>query len=381
MTLAWGKYWEAINRNKFLNFLIGRTVVFEVPPNYKPKITVLISAYNEEQSIGDTIKSIQTQSYTPTKIIVIDDHSTDETSKIAKSMNVIVVRTPKNGGKANALNYALLETDLVDTELFLTLDADTILDHKALENLVPAMVDPKTFSACGFVIPQVINTFWEIGRFGQYLYLIGLNKQAQNNVGVTLVSSGCFALYNTALVVKLGGFPAEAIIEDIPLTWKAHMAGYNVMLMPTAICYPIDPPTWKIYNAQCSRWQSAILQSMSLYKWKLLKKKRLALLLYWYVLSGLLMPLAYFPVVGYLAYSLATGAPVPTILLLWVGFDFLLTFVYIMYGGIRHQGVKKSFKAWLFYWMIAPVDGYIFLKTIWKEWIIGERLVVWNKGH
>ncbi len=381
MNLALGKYWNALSRNKFLNFMIGRTVVPDLP-DYKPDITVLIAAYNEEESLANTIRSIQAQSYLPKKIIVIDDCSTDRTGEIAKSMGVITLRMDKNvGSKARAQNYALSGTDLVDTELFLTLDADTILDQGALEKLVPPLADPKMFSTCGFVIPQIVNNFWNTARFGQYVYGIGLAKEAQDNIGVPLVSSGCFSLFKTALVRQLGGFPAEAIIEDIPLTWKAYIAGYSVKLVPKAVCYPIDPATREVYIKQCCRWQSGIFQSMALYKWQLWKKKRLALLLYWYVLSGLLMPLAYFPVAAYIAYSLATGASIPTALLFWVGFDLSLTFLYIMYGGVKYYGYRKSFKAWLFYWAIAPVDGYIFLKTIWNEWILGKRLTVWHKGH
>ncbi len=44
MRLALGKYWKAISRNKFLNFMIGRTIVPDLP-DYKPDITVLIAAY------------------------------------------------------------------------------------------------------------------------------------------------------------------------------------------------------------------------------------------------------------------------------------------------------------------------------------------------
>lgn len=380
--MKWIK-WEELKRNKLLNFMIGRTITPETT-DYKPEITVLIAAYNEELSIANTIESIRKQSYPPKHIVVVDDCSTDKTGDIARSMGTITLRTDKNvGSKARAQNYALRQPNLIDTELLLTLDADTILEPDAIEKLVPYLADPKMFSACGFVIPQATETFWEIARLGQYLYLIGLIKKAQDNIGVPLVSSGCFSLFKTKLVRNLGLFPTETIIEDIALTWKAYIAGYKVKLVPQAICYPIDPATWDVYYKQCYRWQSGFFQSISLLKLQLLKKKRLALLLCWYILLGIIMPFAYFPLIVYIIWALVAGVTIPSILLILIGFDLLITFLYILlYGGIQHDiGIKKSVKAWLFYWMVTPLDGYIFLKAMWNEWIVRKKLCIWHKGH
>ena len=362
---------------QILNFLIGRSII-PVVPDYKPDISVLIPAYNEEETIRDTIESVKEQSYPVQKIIVIDDCSIDKTSEIAESMGITVVRTLGNSGsKSKAQNYVLMNTDLVDTELFVTIDADTLLDKNAIKNIVPVMSNPEVFSACGFVIPQIIKTFWETARFGQYLYAIGLNKMAQNNIGVPLVSSGCFSIFNTILAKKLGGFPDNTMCEDMALTWKAYMEGYKIKMVPSAICYPKDPNTWKIYNGQVSRWQRGLLQCIGLYKTKLFKKKRLAVMTYWYILTGAMMPF----LILYTIYAIVVGTASAPIVVTWLGIDLSLTFIYIMKGGIKHQGIKKSFIAWIFYWISMPIEGYLFVNAILNEWILRRKLVTWNKGH
>src|SRR3954471_12163197 len=71
-------------------------------------VTVLVPAYNEAASVGDTIRSLQAQTLAPAEIIVIDDCSTDDTAAVARALGVRVLRPSKNtGSKAGAQNYAL----------------------------------------------------------------------------------------------------------------------------------------------------------------------------------------------------------------------------------------------------------------------------------
>lgn len=108
---------------------------------YDPNIsvTIVIPAYNEEDFINDTIESCLAQSHS-CRVIVVDDHSTDKTSEIASKL-CEVLRTPKNqGSKSMALNYAI---NSIDSDIFICVDADTILDEDAVEKLVSSFSDPK----------------------------------------------------------------------------------------------------------------------------------------------------------------------------------------------------------------------------------------------
>jgi len=178
---------------KVIMFLFGIKREKTSTEDYRPSVTILIPAFNEEDIITETILNMREQTYPIQEIVVADDHSTDRTGEISKKIGVRVVRTPKNtGAKSRAQNYAL---NFIDTDVVVTVDADTSLDSKAIEYLLPALADGKTLSACGFVIPQVIETFWEKARLEEYLYGIGLFKRAQEHVSVPLVSSGCFSAF------------------------------------------------------------------------------------------------------------------------------------------------------------------------------------------
>src|SRR3989338_5590881 len=130
-------------------------------------LTVIIPAYNEGESIKDTILSLKHQTTPPKQIIVVDDCSTDNTSKVAKSMGVKVICPLKNtGSKAGAQNYAL---QFIKTKYTLALDADTTIAPDGLEKLLPPLVNNKVAAVCGFVVPRFVKSIWERGRFIEYL--------------------------------------------------------------------------------------------------------------------------------------------------------------------------------------------------------------------
>jgi glycosyltransferase involved in cell wall biosynthesis len=63
-------------------------------------VSVIIPAYNSEDLIGETIQSVHAQTLSVSEIIVVDDGSSDETSKVAESLGAIVIRQPNRGVSA-----------------------------------------------------------------------------------------------------------------------------------------------------------------------------------------------------------------------------------------------------------------------------------------
>ena len=106
------------------------------------KITVGIPAYNEEENIAKIISQLKdvTQS-----IIVCDDHSTDNTNKIAKSLGADVVTHSKNMGYGSAIKSIFAKAKEIDSDVLVTMDADgqhRIEDlKKILEPILSGTVD------------------------------------------------------------------------------------------------------------------------------------------------------------------------------------------------------------------------------------------------
>ena len=367
----------------FFLFLIGIRREKKNLINFQPSVTVLIPAYNEEETIKDTILSIQSQSRQVNEIIVIDDCSSDKTGLIAKSLNVKVIRLPKNSGtKSKAQNFGL---KFVKTDLLVTIDADTILDNKAIESIIPAMNDKEVLSACGFVIPQKIKTFWERCRLIQYLYYISLSKNAQSHWQVPLVSSGCFSVFNTKMLKEMGGFPEGTIVEDMALTWKAHLEKKKIKFIPNAVCYPKDPSNWKQYKGQVMRWNRGFLQCVKEYKLSLIKNPRLCFFVIWYLLSGIIQPLFLGFFIWYMIWFFSMKAYQGEIIfvLIFFGllFEMLIVFSFIVIAGIRYKHFKIALTSFPYYWLIGPVDACLFINAFLQEWVFGRKLESWEKGH
>ena len=100
-------------------------------PDYAPSVAVLIPAYNEEKVIARTIRSVMMSNYKNLRIVVIDDGSKDSTYKVACeaypeqiASGRLTVMTKPNGGKADALNYAL---EHIQEEIYIGIDADGVI--------------------------------------------------------------------------------------------------------------------------------------------------------------------------------------------------------------------------------------------------------------
>jgi len=359
---------------RFLRFLLGIGKRYSAKEAEQMTVTVLIPAYNEVKSIGDTIRSIRRQTRRVDRILVVDDCSTDRTGDLARCHGVSVVRTPENTGtKAQAQNYAL---PFVDTTAVVTIDADTTLASDAVEKILPPLRNMSVASACGFVIPQRIRTVWERARYIQYLFGISIAKEAQSSIGTPLVSSGCFSAYRMALLREFGGFPDRSMVEDMDLTWTQLEQGYEVVLVSAARCYPIDPHNYQTYRDQVERWLRGFLQVISLHKTDIFKRKGLAFYVGWALLEMLVYPL------GLLLLPLTLFHP-KTAKFTWLS---LLISLGIISVAAVWEAAKER-RAWLAiqclpaYVLIWPVNAYLIWKSFVLEWILRKRLSMWNKGH
>ena len=83
-------------------------------------IAVIIPAFNEEKSIGDVVARLK-EDFT---VIVVNDCSTDLTSKIATDQNAIVVNLSTNSGYELTLNAGFYEAYERGFSYFITCDAD-----------------------------------------------------------------------------------------------------------------------------------------------------------------------------------------------------------------------------------------------------------------
>lgn len=113
----------------------------------RPLVSVVIPNYNYENSIGLCIDAALQQTYSPLEVIVVDDHSTDDSLRIARRRDVTVLRTPRNSGVAVARNTGAAAAR---GEILFFVDSDVALRPDAVEKAVDELLaHPEYGAVCG----------------------------------------------------------------------------------------------------------------------------------------------------------------------------------------------------------------------------------------
>ncbi len=101
-----------------------------------PNIIILIPIYNEKKVIKDVILGIQDEGYT--RIIVVDDGSTDGSFEVLQHLPVIALRHKINRGKGAALRTGLEAAKILSADFVITMDGDGQHDPLDIKNFVSA---------------------------------------------------------------------------------------------------------------------------------------------------------------------------------------------------------------------------------------------------
>ncbi|MFA6574088.1 MAG: glycosyltransferase family 2 protein [Nocardioides sp.] len=338
-------------------------------------LTVIIPAFNEAASVGDTVRSVLTQTTPPARVVVVDDCSTDETAELARRAGAEVVSPESNtGSKAGAQNLALAH---VDTKYTMAIDADTTLAPDALELLLaPLEDDEAVVAACGFVVPRHVSTLWERGRYVEYLLSFTFYKPTQDYYGKPLISSGCFSAYRTTVLRDAGGWSERTRAEDMDLTWTFYQLGHKVRFIPEAVCYPIEPHDLDFMGKQLKRWSHGFVQNVALH-WKgILPLPFLSTVVGVGLFDAVVASLVYLLVLPVLAVVLGS----PLVLLVYL-VDVPAIMVPVMVAAWRRGEVGRALASLPAFFVLRAVNGFFMLEALWTEVVLRRPLLVYEKGH
>lgn len=222
-----------------------------------PLLTIMVAARNEEESIRETVDGILKSEYPNFEVIVINDGSTDRTGDI---LHDIVTECPQvrslslktNLGKAAALNYGFL---MSKGEIIVTIDADCLLDKKALQWLTWHFVKfPRVGAVTGN--PRVRNRTSLLAKIqtAEYSSVIGLIKRTQRLLGKILTVSGVIAAFRRSALIDTGLWSTDMATDDIDMTWKIEKAKWDVRYETNAIGWILVPESLIGLWHQRVRW-------------------------------------------------------------------------------------------------------------------------------
>jgi cellulose synthase/poly-beta-1,6-N-acetylglucosamine synthase-like glycosyltransferase len=256
------------------------------PTTHRPTMAVIVAAYNEAPVLGVTIDTLTAQSDPPDLILLADDGSSDDSAEVLRRLYGLEtpalgemsgpapgqptlrwLRLPR-GGKARALNQAILR---IDTDLVLTIDADTLLAPDALAAMRAAFAaEPELVAATGVLAP--ICGDHTMGRlfqwFQSYEYVRNfLSRHAWMRMDSLLLISGAFAAFRRDAVVEVGGFDPDCMVEDYELIHRLHRHAHDtgqdwrVRVIGRALASTDAPASPMGFLRQRRRWFGGFLQT------------------------------------------------------------------------------------------------------------------------
>lgn len=200
----------------------------------RPRIIAGMPAYNEEKYIGTMV--LNTKQYVD-EVIVVDDGSIDNTSKIATLAGAVVVRHPKNRGYGAAIQSILTEAKKRAPDVLVIIDADA--QHSPHE--IPRLISP-ILNGFDFVIgsrEQQKNKTPLYRRIGQKLLVRSANVLSQKRLSDSESGFRAFSPKAiSALELKENGMAISA--ETVAEAAKQEL---KVTEVPISVTYSRDSST------------------------------------------------------------------------------------------------------------------------------------------
>lgn len=396
LSLVWN-YWfkkstadrlqSAVKGLQFTNYSSELALSSQQPA---PLITIQLPIYNERYVIERLIEAIIAFDYPKNRLeIQVLDDSTDETVELAASKAAFyqaqgfqiqhIRRTSREGFKAGALAYGLT---ISKGEFVAIFDADFVPTPDFLQKTLPYFAKEDV---------GVVQTRW--GHLNESYSLItqlqafGLDghfvvEQGGRNAGGHFINfNGTAGIWRKSCINDAGGWAADTLTEDLDLSYRAQMRGWQFVYLENAVTPAELPATMPALKSQQYRWmkgaaECAVKNLVNVFQTKSLKLSTKIHAAFHLLNSGVfvvvfLMALVSLPTL-IIIYKFPQYAYLLGIFRVFQG-SFILLFVF--YGTV-HYGRKSVFQlAWqLPFFLIvimglslhnsvAALEGYLGKKT------------------
>ena len=292
-------------------------------------LTLIQPTFNEEATIVERVMSLIQCDYPAFEVVVVNDGSSDGTlAELKRTFRLRRVELPyrpaigtariratyeanaplpsqvlrmividkENGGKADALNAGI---NASMAPHFVALDADSILDRRALKELMRAVrKDPRAVAVTGQVaiangcgvqggrIVSVALPDRRLARFQmvEYLRSFTLARAGLDRLGAVLLQSRVAAAFEKETVIRAGGYltpfvnhriPGEyvgdqvgAVCENMELIVRLHrfvldkLHHRRIVFLPHPVAWTKVPETFSSLRKQRGRWYRGLRESL-----------------------------------------------------------------------------------------------------------------------
>jgi biofilm PGA synthesis N-glycosyltransferase PgaC len=266
----------------------------------QPLVSVVMSAHNEEVGITRTLDSIRASTYKNIEIIVVDDGSKDQTAAVVRNYikhlphfhtthylarynrsstlrrryvhatidhKRIVLVTQANRGKGAGINNGI--ENYAKGQFIMTLDADSLLDSRAIENAVAHFKD-KTVVGVAANVRVMGGNNW-LSLLQRFEHMIGYrSKKFFTMTGTEFIVGGVASTYRRSTLKKVGYYDTDTLTEDIGLSLKIVAKLGNrkkrIIYASDVLAMTEGVQTYRQLIRQRYRWKMGMLQNLYKYR-------------------------------------------------------------------------------------------------------------------
>lgn len=213
-----------------------------------PKLSIVVTTYNIEQYVRQSLDCILAQTLQDIEIIVVDDGSTDDTPSIILEyaaldarIRPILFESNTIGGVASAANAGM---DVATGDYIGFADGDDLYDSQMFARLYDAAVaHDADLAMCGYTLldagtGETTNPA-DVARWGKYPQdtAIDLDNTTRREI-LKFVSVPWRKIYRRDLVERVDlRFPVgDYFFEDNPFHWVSTLTGQRVVMIPDKLC-------------------------------------------------------------------------------------------------------------------------------------------------
>ena len=200
-------------------------------------ITVVVPAYNAQDTLAETLNALQAQNDPTWQCIVVDDGSVDRTLEIAQDFaqkdSRFTVISKQNGGTASAYNAGVAQ---VDTPYVAICSADDILDkewNSAFKSMISEHPEYSIYCSNGWYLfhdSKQVKDVYSSSHWGQ-----------ERELSLREVVRRCFfsvgTVYRREMFDELGGYRIGVYGEDYDLWLRAMVNGAKVFYSPRRLAF------------------------------------------------------------------------------------------------------------------------------------------------
>lgn len=249
--------------------------------NLAPFISILIPCHNEAVVIKETVENILNVDYENYEIIVIDDRSTDDTKdavleleKKYDKVKALIRDKSAYPGKSAVLNDAV---KIAKGEAYLVFDADAKIKPDFIKTLLTKYEgDDVGAIQARKVIINANQNFLTACQYNEYVMDTHL-QVGRDAVKGAVELRGNGELIKKNALVDIGGWNNETITDDLDMSTRLHIKGWDIRFVQDAIVYEEGVVTFSALVRQRRRWVEGSIRRYLEYIWDVLFTKDMSL--------------------------------------------------------------------------------------------------------